>query len=143
MIRNYTNSTRQLLNIKLDIDRGKSQVSLNEDAPANCYLLDLENWEQIRKENDTFIYYVSSIWYDHYVGVSNLLWTISLKMPGTNFYFKLVEDESVLNKEIPPNLVFDHFPLVIFIGVLNIKIISSGPIREAELERRINEYLKQ
>lgn len=132
---------RQLLNIKYDVERSKGSYSLNRDASKNCHLLVSDNWSQIRKKEDRFIYYLSSIWYDHSVGVSNLLWNIALRMPDINFYLKLVEDEADLNSLVPRDLFFQHLPLVIFVDKTKVELISSGPISEAELERRISELL--
>jgi hypothetical protein len=128
-----------LLNIRYDTYKYSGVFFLNEDAPANCHLLILEGWEDIREKNERFVYYVGSIWYDYSVGVSNHFWKIASDMPGVDFYFKLIEDEKILNSVIPEGLNFHHLPLVVYIDKVSAKLISSGPINEFRLEQLIKE----
>jgi hypothetical protein len=129
-----------LLGMTYDNEKNSYSYNMQESAPSNCQILDYKYFSDIDLRG-RFILFIGSVWAGLDMATANALAEFATKYTNTQFFFKLIIDDSVLSNVVPKEVVFTHLPIVLYIDNLEVKALSTGQTHKTELQKRIDKVL--
>lgn len=128
-----------LLTLIYDKNNGVYTYSFSENAPPNCNTIEYSSFADIELSG-RYVLFIGSIWTGNLdVIIASILGDIAYKHPHVKFYFRIIVEETEIEKLVPKEVVFSHLPIVLFIEGTKITTISTGTINKNDLGNKIEQ----